>query len=170
MVRIPSDPSYGSPQSDHALREAVRGILHSMEAEAQPALAWRWFAAWMLVGGLYAFCLLAMLTIGLFVLPIPVLATVLLVRRQEAHRGALGLVAGIALPLFYVSLLNHNGPGMICSPIEGGTACTEEMSPWPWFAAGLAFLALGTSAFWLRRPRSGAAVPHVHDASHYLDR
>lgn len=66
---------------------------------------------------------------------------------------ALGLVAGIALPLFYVSVLNQDGPGMICSAIEGGTACTEETSPWPWLAAGLAFLALGISAFWLLGPR-----------------
>ncbi|MHB1474655.1 MAG: hypothetical protein ACYDDU_14230 [Dermatophilaceae bacterium] len=133
-----------------------------MEAEAQSALGWRWFAAWMLVGGLYAFSLLAMLTIGLFVLPIPILATVLLVRRQEAGRGAFGLVGGIALPLLYVSLLNQSGPGMICSAIEGGTACTEQTSPWPWFAAGLAFLTLGTSAFWLSRPRSGRAIPQVN--------
>ena len=83
----------------------------------------------MLVGGLYALSLLGMMTIGIFVLPIPVVATVLLVRRQKAGRGTLGLVAGIALPLFCVSLLNRDGPGMICSAFEGGTACTEEMSP-----------------------------------------
>ena len=125
-----------------------------MEAEVQPAPPWRWFAAWMLVGGLYAFSLLGMMTIGLFVLPIPVLATVLLGRKREARSGILGLVAGIALPLFYVSLLNHDGPGMICSAIDGGTACTEEMSPWPWLAAGLGFLVLGTAVFWRRRARA----------------
>jgi hypothetical protein len=116
--------------------------------DVQPVPAWRWFAAWMLVGGFYALSLLSMLTIGLFILPIPVLATVLLCRRPERRRGIFGLVAGIALPLFYVSILNRNGPGMICSAIAGGTACTEEMSPWPWLAAGLTFLALGTFAFW----------------------
>jgi hypothetical protein len=115
----------------------------------------------MLVGGLYAFSMLGMMTIGLFVLPIPIVVTILLLRRHAGGRSALGLVAGIALPLFYVSLLNHDGPGMICSPIEGGTACTEEMSPWPWFAAGVAILALGTSAFWRSRPRSAAAAPRT---------
>ena len=128
-----------------------------MHAKAQPKLGWHWFAAWMLVGGLYAFSLAAMLTIGLIVLPIPVVATVLLARTARARRGALGLVAGIALPLFYISLLNRDGPGMICSAIDGGTACTQEMSPWPWFAAGLIFLAGGTTAFWLSRPRSRVA-------------
>lgn len=123
----------------------------------------------MLVGGLYALSLLGMLTIGIFVLPIPVVATVLLVRRQKAGLGALGLVAGIALPIFYVALLNHDGPGMICSAIEGGTACTEEMSPWPWLAAGLAFMALGISAFWFIRPRPAPPVPQVNDTSRHLD-
>ena len=141
-----------------------------METDAQPARAWRWFVAWMLVGGLYALSLLGMLTIGIFVLPIPVVATVLLVQRQKAGRGTLGLVAGIALPLFYVSLLNRDGPGMICSAIEGGTACTEEMSPWPWLAAGLAFMALGISAFWFMRPRPAPPVPQVNDTSRHLDR
>jgi len=124
----------------------------------------------MLVGGLYALSLLGMMTIGIFVLPIPVVATVLLVRRQKAGRGTLGLVAGIALPLFCVSLLNRDGPGMICSAFEGGTACTEEMSPWPWLAAGLAFMALGISPFWFMRPRPAPPVPQVNDASRHLDR
>ena len=140
-----------------------------MEADVQPAMAWQWFGAWMLVGGLYAFSLLGMMTIGIFLLPIPVVATVLLVRGHKAGRHALGLVGGIALPLFYVALLNRDGPGMICSPIEGGTACTEETSPWPWFAAGLTFLAAGTATFWLRRPRSGASLARGRDPSQRLD-
>ena len=141
-----------------------------VEADVQRAVAWRWFAAWMLVGGLYALSVLGMLTIGLFVLPIPIVATVLLNRHHEAGLGTLGLVAGISLPIFYVALLNHDGPGMICSAFEGGTACTEEMSPWPWLAAGLAFMALGISAFWFMRPRPAPPVPQVDDASRHLGR
>ncbi|MEP7194551.1 MAG: hypothetical protein ABI903_17020 [Actinomycetota bacterium] len=131
--------------------------------DAHSAPAWRWFAAWAVVGGLYALSLVSMLTIGLFVLPIPLLATFLLVRHQAARHGMLGWVAGVSVPLFYVALLNRQGPGMICSAIEGGTACTQEMSPWPWSAAGLAFLAAGTSAFWLHRSRSAAAGPQVNE-------
>jgi hypothetical protein len=122
----------------------------------QPVPRWRWFAAWLLVGGLYALSLLSMLSIGLFILPIAVLATVLLCRHSEALRGVPGLVAGIALPLFYVAALNRNGPGTICSAIDGGrgTMCTDELSPWPWLAAGVMFLALGTFVFWMfvRKP------------------
>lgn len=118
-----------------------------MDAVVQPSLGWRWFAAWMLVGGLYALSVVGMLTIGIFVLPFAILGTVLLTRRGKAGRAAFGLVAGLALPLFYVALLNQDGPGMICSAIEGGTRCVQQTSPWPWFAAGLVFLTLGTVAF-----------------------
>lgn len=136
-------------------------ILNFMDTQSAPA--WRWFAAWVLVGGLYALSLVSMLTIGLLVLPIPLLATFLLGRHQEARPGMLGLVAGVCIPLFYVALLNRNGPGMICSAIEGGTGCTEEMSPWPWSAAGLAFLVGGTSAFWLHRSRLAASARRINE-------
>ena len=43
-----------------------------------------WFMAWLLVGAGYALSLIGVASIGLFVLPLPVLATVLLVRRQPA--------------------------------------------------------------------------------------
>jgi hypothetical protein len=129
---------------------------HTAPMNARPVLRWRWFAAWLLVGGLYALSLLSVLTIGLFILPLPVLATVLLCRHPERRGGLPGLVAGIALPLFYVAALNRGGPGMICSSIDGGsgTMCTEETSPWPWLAAGVLLLTLGTVAFWLtgRKP------------------
>jgi hypothetical protein len=131
--------------------------------DVHSAPAWRWFAAWVLVGGLYALSLLSMLTLGLFVLPIPLLATFLLGRHQQARPGMLGLVAGVSIPLFYVALLNRNGPGTICSAIEGGTACTEEMSPWPWLAASLALLAVGTGAFWRYRSRLASAGPQVNE-------
>jgi len=124
-----------------------------MGADVRPVLGWGWFVAWMAVGGLYMLSLVSMLTVGIFVLPIAVVATVLLAHRRQAGRGALGLVAGLALPLLYVALLNRNGPGMVCSAIEGGTACTEQMSPWPWVVAGLVFMTLGTCVFWLGRPR-----------------
>ena len=60
-----------------------------VEADVQRAVAWRWFAAWVLVGGLYALSVLGMLTIGMFVLPIPIVATVLLNRHHKAGLGAL---------------------------------------------------------------------------------
>ena len=144
------------------MAETVAEMEAEMEAEAQPRLGWHWFAAWMLVGGLYAFSLVAIFSVGLFMLPIPVVATVLLARTVKARHGAFGLVAGIALPLFFISLLNRDGPGMICSAIDGGTSCTQEMSPWPWFAAGLIFLAVGTTAFWLSRPRSRVVGGEFH--------
>jgi hypothetical protein len=43
-------------------------------------LPWMWFTVWLLVGAGYALSLIGVASIGLFVLPLPVLATVLLVR------------------------------------------------------------------------------------------
>jgi hypothetical protein len=120
-----------------------------------PALTaprWVWFAAWLLIGAGYAFSLLGAASIGLFVLPLPVLATILLARRQHANSGLPGLISGLGIPLLYVAYLNRAGPGTICTTItSGGQDCNDEWSPWPWLAAGTILLALGAAAFIARR-------------------
>jgi hypothetical protein len=120
-------------------------------------LPWVWFTAWLLVGVGYSLSLIGIASIGSFVLPLPVLATVLLLRRQHAAIGWPGLVSGLAVPLFYVAYLNRAGPGTICTAVTGGQECNEEWSPWPWLAVGVFLLVLGVAAFihWQRRePRS----------------
>ncbi|HEX2736631.1 MAG TPA: hypothetical protein VHP57_00685 [Acidimicrobiia bacterium] len=104
---------------------------------------WGWFTVWFLVGGAYCFCLLAMLTIGVFLLPIPVLATVVLARREDAQIGAAGLISGLGIPLYWVAYLNRDGPGEICNTTRNGTHCMSEWSPWPWLAVGTLFVLLG---------------------------
>jgi hypothetical protein len=106
-------------------------------------LPWVWFTAWLLVGVGYALSLVGIASIGLFVLPLPVLATVLLVRRQRAASGLPGLISGLAFPLLYVAYLNRAGPGTICATME----CNDEWSPWPWLAVGVILLVLGVAAF-----------------------
>jgi hypothetical protein len=76
---------------------------------------------------------------------------VALARRQSAQVGLPGLVSGLALPLFFVAFLNRDGPGEICSRhfaarVVIGEHCSEESSPWPWLACGIA-MAIG-GAFW----------------------
>jgi hypothetical protein len=61
-------------------------------------LPWVWFTAWLLVGVGYSLSLIGIASIGLFVLPLPVLATVLLFRRQHAAIGWPGLISGLAVP------------------------------------------------------------------------
>jgi membrane protein implicated in regulation of membrane protease activity len=99
------------------------------------------------IGALYALALLGAMTIGIFVLPVAVVATVLIGRRRRARVGRPGLVSGTALPLMYVAYLNRDGPGTVCSAIAGGQSCVDEWSPWPWLAVGLALLVAGAIVF-----------------------
>ena len=113
---------------------------------------WAWFAAWLIIGVGYALSLVGAASIGLFVLPLPVIATILLARRQHAVGGLPGLISGLGIPLLYVAYLNRAGPGTICVTIAGGGQdCTDEWSPWPWLAAAVILLALGIAAFIARQ-------------------
>jgi hypothetical protein len=106
--------------------------------------------AWLLVGAGYALSLIGVASIGLFVLPLPVL----LVRRQPAARGLSGLISGLGVPLLYVAYVNRAGPGTICTAVTGGQECNDEWSPWPWLAVGVILLVLGVAAFVGRQRRA----------------
>jgi hypothetical protein len=127
----------------------------SQQTTSPPAptrLRWAWFVAWLIIGAGYAVSLLGAASIGLFVLPLPVLATILLARRQHASSGLPGLISGLGIPLLYVAYLNRAGPGTICTTITGGGQdCTDEWSPWPWLAAAVILLGLGLAAFIARQ-------------------
>jgi hypothetical protein len=110
-------------------------------------LPWVWFPAWLLVGAGYALSFIAIASIGLFVLPFPVLATLLLARRWQATSGLPGLISGLAVPVLYVAYLNRAGPGTICTNVTGGQECHDEWSPWPWLAVGVILLVLGVVTF-----------------------
>jgi hypothetical protein len=113
-----------------------------------------WFTVWLLVGVGYALGLIGIASIGLFVLPLPVLATVLVVRRLPATSGLPGLISGLGVPFLYVAYLNRAGPGTVCSPVTGGQECHDEWSPWPWLAVGVVLLVLGVAAFVGRQRRA----------------
>jgi hypothetical protein len=117
-------------------------------------LPWVWFTAWLLVGAGYALSFIGIASIGLFVLPLPVLATLLLVRRRQATSGLPGLVSGLAVPVLYVAYLNRAGPGTICTTVTGGQACNDEWSPWPWLAVGVILFVFGVAAFIDRQRRA----------------
>jgi hypothetical protein len=148
-------------QPDQALIvAAVRPGLRAWEtgpvtsAPRLSRLPWVWFTAWLLVGAGYAVSLIGIASIGLFIVPLPVLATVLLVWRQPAASGLPGLISGLGVPFLYVAYLNRAGPGTICSLVTGGQECNDEWSPWPWLAAGVILLVLGVAAFVCRQRRA----------------
>jgi hypothetical protein len=98
------------------------------------------------------------LSIGSYVLVIPVIATVILLRHRASLVGVPGLVTGGSLPVFYVAYLNRAGPGTICRAIASGQECSQEWSPWPWLAVGLALFLGGLVWYVGRRRRAAAAV------------
>lgn len=112
---------------------------------------WIYFVIWMLVGGSYAMVIVGAFAIGIFFIPVAVIATVFLVRKPSSRRGIPGLFGGFALPLFYVAYLNRSGPGMVCTTTRStfgvGQSCTQEWSPWLWLIAGLVLLGVGVAVF-----------------------
>jgi hypothetical protein len=116
---------------------------------------WWWFVAWVVVGACYGVALVGALTIGVFVLPIPVVLTILLAKRQPSPHSALGLICGIGSPLLYVAYLNRSYGGPAC-PTSGTVSslqpnvvheCIQNLDPLPWLAIGVALVLAGCVAF-----------------------
>ena len=88
------------------------------------------------------------MTIGLFIFPIVAIAAVVLVLIKQSHGGAPGLISGLGLPFLYIAYLNRSGPGEVCTTIGvNGSSCTDEWSPWPWFAIGVTLVFSGIAVF-----------------------
>ncbi len=119
---------------------------------------WLLFTGWMLTGACYLLALLAVLSIGLFILPIPLAGTALLATRRGSQRGLPGLISSASLPLFLLTYVNRHGPGTYCTTSATGGSCTEGLlNPWLLLAVGLFLLAAGVTLFLriLRRPVIG---------------
>jgi hypothetical protein len=114
---------------------------------------WGWFAAWFGVGIGYAFSVIGALTVGPYLLPLPVALTILLLRRPATRVGLPGLVSGLSFPVFYVAYLNRGGPGDVCSTTGSGQSCTTEWNPWPWVAVAVLLLALGAVVIVIQQHR-----------------
>jgi hypothetical protein len=110
----------------------------------------------MLVGITYAFGVLSLLSIGIFVVALAVVATIFLARRTDTRVGLPGLVGGLSLPLFYVAFLNRSGPGTICTTAATGRSCVDEWSPWPWVLIGIVLLVSGCVWFVMANRRRGS--------------
>ena len=103
-------------------------------------------AGWVLAGAGLGTGLLAILSIGPFILAGTALLTVALAWRADRRLAAPALLAGLAVLPLYVGYLNRAGPGEVCSATASSQTCTQEMTPWPWLAIGLA---LAATAAWL---------------------
>jgi hypothetical protein len=137
---------------------------------------WNFFAIWMLVGGAYAMVIAGAFTIGIFFIPIAIIATIFLVRGPSSRQGTPGLIAGLALPVLYVAYLNRSGPGYVCTTSPGTdgsvTSCGSQYNPWLLLAAGMALLGVGIGVFIItsrsKKGRRCANCPQLLDPEgHY---
>jgi hypothetical protein len=81
---------------------------------------WDGFAAWAAAGAAFTFSLLTGLSIGLFLLPIVVLAIVWAIRRAPDFRSMLGFLAGAGLILLGIAGLHDAASGWL---IPGVVLC-----------------------------------------------
>jgi len=121
------------------------------------------YLAWVAVGAGLSFGVLSILSIGVFVLAVTIVATFLLRRRSEAGAGMAGLVSGFGLPLLYVAFLNRSGPGVICRTTSTSTSCSDQWSPWPWLLIGSALVVVGLAWFIVTSGRRARRRTVAHD-------
>lgn len=111
----------------------------SSSARSGPAL----FVLWALVGAGGCLGVVAILTIGVFVLPLVAVLGGLLLWRAGTGPPVAGLASGAAAPLLYVAWLNRGGPGLVCHAIPEGQECTDALNPWPWLVVAVLLAGLG---------------------------
>jgi hypothetical protein len=117
------------------------------------------FLLWALIGAGVCLGVLSALTIGVFVLPVALLAGGLLLWRKGVSLNVAGALSGAGVIPLYVSWLNRDGPGVICKPLGvSGESCVEQWSPWPWLVAGSVFIAAGVILFGRLRRKSSELV------------
>jgi len=115
---------------------------------------WFWFIGWAIVGAGWGLGLLGIATIGVFVLPVTLAATVVLATRPGAAAGLPGVLTGLGLPVLYLAHLNRGGPGRVCSSTPTSQTCTENSNPWLWLGTATLLIASGVLIWARQRARS----------------
>jgi len=120
--------------------------------------SWASYFLWLVIGVGLIYSVLGIMTIGLFILPFVLAALLAMLKWGGNRKSSVGLISGQGLPLLFLAYLNRNGPGTVCSQSgNGGQACREEYSPWPFVILGVFLVLLGVQMFF--KFRAGSAVP-----------
>lgn len=105
------------------------------------AVAW-----WALVGALGAFGVVALLTVGVFVLPVALVLGGFGLWSPRLRPGLLpGLLLGASLVPLWVAFVNRSGPGTVCESTATSSTCAEQYSPWPFLVVGLLLACAGVA-------------------------
>jgi hypothetical protein len=105
------------------------------------------FAWWCVAGVGFAFGVLAVFTIGPFLLLGTFVLCAVLLWRLDFGWGMAGLLSGAALPVLLVAWTNRHGPGTYCTSDALSTQCTDEWSPWPFVAIAILLVVAGVVIF-----------------------
>jgi len=105
------------------------------------------FAWWCVAGVGFAVGVLAVFTIGPFLLLASYALSGVLLWRVGFGWGMTGLLSGAAVPVLWVAWNNRHGPGTVCTSDALSTQCTDEWSPWPWVALAVVLVAVSVVAF-----------------------
>ena len=114
-----------------------------------PSTRLLWFLAWVAVGAGFAMSISAL---GIFAVPLALLAAVLLIVRHHATRSALGILVGMGLLSLYVAYVQRRGPGTVYWHTASASGSDTYLDPRPWLVAGIVLVVFGVVAYaWRRR-------------------
>lgn len=115
-----------------------------------PGHHWGWVWAWAGAAGLLAFSVVAGFGIGLFVLPLALVALWYVARSSRLWPDVLGAPAGIAGLCFLIAAVNANAQpcpaqgAQTLSPGESSASCGGR-DPLPWLVAGAVLVLVSAS-------------------------
>jgi len=120
--------------------------------------SWTAFLAWTVAGGLLALSALSILSIGVFVLPLAVVALVLVGRRASRWPEGMRVLAGTGVLCFVVAFLSRDyspcpESGVLTIPAGATSVECGGRDPLPWLVVGSVILgaSVGAHAFLRRR-------------------
>jgi hypothetical protein len=108
---------------------------------------WSAFAAWSLAGTLFVLSVLGAASIGLFILPLALIALFLAVRFCSRWPEALGLLAGAGAVALLVAYRSRDYNPCPDSGIITGNGECGGFSPTPWLVLGVVLLAASLVAY-----------------------
>ncbi len=121
---------------------------------------WSGFALWGGVGALLAFALVTLPSIGLFVLPIAILAAFLTAYYLRSELELLGLLTGAAAISLLIGLLNLDyrpcpPGGFSLAPGDTRVESCGGFNPLPWFVAAGGLAAASVAGYTIGKRRRG---------------
>ncbi|GAA1185020.1 hypothetical protein GCM10009584_28860 [Ornithinimicrobium humiphilum] len=122
-----------------------------MSGTAHRNCGMRSLLVWLAAGSVITFYGLSVMTVGLPVLAIAIVAAALANWKWDLP----WLLAGVSLPLLWVASRNRGGPGERCVTTPTMSGCGELLDPVPWLLSAVALLtaAAGFLAYGrIRRP------------------